>query len=232
MHLRCFRHVPASNAGRQRGTTGGGTGVNDSIVNQLLSKIDGVEALNNILLIGMTNRKDLIDEAIIRPGRLEVHIEVGLPDEAGRRQILTIHTTEMAKNKMLGADVSIPDLAERTKNYTGAEIEGLVKAAASYVFQRQIDPTNLAKKVDFSGVQVCMEDFERALIDVRPAFGVKENELTRCFANGVYSTGPAFDAMSSTLHRLVHMVRGRGGARCTGCLSTPPPPAPRSGHAQ
>lgn len=65
---------------------------NDAVVNQLLSKIDGVEALNNIILIGMTNRKDLIDEAVLRPGRFEVHIEVGLPDEAGRQQILRIHT--------------------------------------------------------------------------------------------------------------------------------------------
>jgi vesicle-fusing ATPase len=54
-------------------------------VNQLLSMIDGVNALNNILVIGMTNRKDLIDEAVLRPGRLEVHIEVGLPDEKGRQ---------------------------------------------------------------------------------------------------------------------------------------------------
>jgi vesicle-fusing ATPase len=54
--------------------------VNDQVVNQLLSNIDGVDALNNILLIGMTNRKDLLDEAILRPGRFEIHIEVKLPD--------------------------------------------------------------------------------------------------------------------------------------------------------
>lgn len=57
--------------------------------------IDGVDSLNNILLIGMTNRKDLIDPAIIRPGRFEVHIEVGLPDEDGRVQIFDIHTKQM-----------------------------------------------------------------------------------------------------------------------------------------
>lgn len=61
--------------------------MNESVVNQLLSKIDGVNSLNNILVIGMTNRKDMIDEAVIRPGRLEIHLEIGLPDYNGRVQI-------------------------------------------------------------------------------------------------------------------------------------------------
>ncbi len=154
LHIIIFDEIDA--ICRQRGSTGGGTGVNDSIVNQLLSKIDGVDSLNNILIIGMTNRKDMLDEAVIRPGRLEVHIEVGLPDEEGRIQILAIHTGDMRKNGMLAADVSIPDLAARTKNYTGAEIEGLVKAAASYVFERQVDMADLTKVKDFAGVQVRM----------------------------------------------------------------------------
>ena len=65
------------------------------MVNQLLTNLDGVEALNNIIVIGMTNRKDLIDEAVLRPGRLEVHIEIGIPSEEGRMQILKIHTKKL-----------------------------------------------------------------------------------------------------------------------------------------
>ena len=65
--------------------------------------MDGVESLNNILIIGMTNRKDMIDEAILRPGRLEIHLEIGLPDERGRLQLFEIHT----KNMKLAEDVDL-----------------------------------------------------------------------------------------------------------------------------
>ena len=77
---------------KQRGSSSGGSNAGDLVVNQLLTQIDGVKALNNILVIGMTNRKDLIDEAVLRPGRLEVHIEISLPNEEGRQEILKIHT--------------------------------------------------------------------------------------------------------------------------------------------
>jgi len=90
LHIIIFDEIDA--ICKARGSTGGSTGVNDTVVNQLLSKIDGVDQLNNILIIGMTNRLDMIDDALTRPGRLEVKIEIGLPKEAGRIQILNIHT--------------------------------------------------------------------------------------------------------------------------------------------
>ena len=93
MHIIIFDEIDA--ICKQRGSKNDGTGVGDSIVNQLLSKLDGVEQLNNILLIGMTNRLDMIDEALLRPGRLEVHMEINLPDEKGRLQILKIHTAKV-----------------------------------------------------------------------------------------------------------------------------------------
>ena len=89
-------------------------------MNQLLTNIDGVEALNNIVVIGMTNRKDLLDTAILRPGRFEVHIEVKLPDAKGREQILKIHTKDLRKNKILASNVKLDELARLTKNFTGA----------------------------------------------------------------------------------------------------------------
>jgi vesicle-fusing ATPase len=122
LHIIIFDEIDA--ICKQRGSRNDGTGVADTIVNQLLAKIDGVEALNNILVIGMTNRKDLIDEALLRPGRLEVLMEIGLPDEKGRLQIIRIHTTKIRENSFLSPDVNLEQLARETKNFSGAEIEG------------------------------------------------------------------------------------------------------------
>ena len=68
----------------------------------------------------------MIDEALLRPGRLEVQVEIGIPDEKGRVQIINIHTDKMRANKKMGSDVSIEELAKLTKNFSGAEIEGKV----------------------------------------------------------------------------------------------------------
>ena len=97
-----------------------GAQVGDQVVNQLLTNIDGVDALNNIIVIGMTNRKDLLDDAILRAGRFEVHIEVRLPSEEGRKQILEIHTKQLQKNNLLDSKCRLDELAKLTKNFTGA----------------------------------------------------------------------------------------------------------------
>ena len=110
----------------------------------LLSKLDGVDQLNNILVIGMTNRMDMIDEALLRPGRLEVHMEISLPDEAGRLQIMKIHTFKMSTNDILAPDVDLLELASLTKNYSGAEISGLIKSASSWAFNRHVKVGTLA----------------------------------------------------------------------------------------
>lgn len=130
LHVIIFDEIDA--ICRKRGSTNSGTGVNESVVNQLLSKIDGVDSLNNILIIGMTNRLDMIDEALLRPGRFEIHLEIGLPDEPGRKQIFTIHTQKMKKNDLLTKDVDLDKLASLTKNYTGAEIEAVCGSARSF----------------------------------------------------------------------------------------------------
>ena len=104
--------------------------------------MDGVDQLNNILIIGMTNRMDMIDEALLRPGRLEVHMEISLPDEKGRLQILNIHTSKMRENRIMDRDVDLLELAQLTKNFSGAEINGLVKSATSFAFSRHVKVIN------------------------------------------------------------------------------------------
>ena len=86
----------------------------------------------------MTNRRDMIDEALLRPGRLEVQIEIGLPDENGRLQILNIHTVRLRETNKLSSDVDLKELGVLTRNFSGAEIEGLVRAAGSFAMNRHI----------------------------------------------------------------------------------------------
>ncbi|KAF2495115.1 AAA-domain-containing protein [Lophium mytilinum] len=178
LHIIIFDELDA--VCKQRGSSGGGTGVGDSVVNQLLSKLDGVDQLNNILLIGMTNRMDMIDEALLRAGRLEVHMEISLPDESGRAQILKIHTTKMRNNNIMAPDVNLEELARMTKNFSGAEISGLVKAASSFAFSRHIKVGTMAAiNEDVVNMKVSREDFMHALDEVKPLFGAAEEELSR-----------------------------------------------------
>ena len=161
-----------------RGSGKSDSGVSDSVVNQLLSKIDGVDSLNNILLIGMTNRKDMIDDALLRPGRLEVHVEIGLPDSKGRLQILGIHMRIMKESGRIDPELidRLGDISKKAKNYSGAEIELLVKAATSYALTRCVDLNDLSKALDEKNLIVQFDDFERALGDVAPKFGANQRE--------------------------------------------------------
>lgn len=186
LHIIIFDELDAVCKQRGSGAGGGGTGVGDSVVNQLLSKLDGVDQLNNILLIGMTNRMDMIDEALLRPGRLEVHIEISLPDEQGRSQILKIHTEKMRNNNVLDSDVDLPELALMTKNFSGAEIAGLVKSASSFAFSRHVKVGTMASiNDDVVNMKVNRGDFHHALDEVKPAFGVSEEELSSRIQYGV-----------------------------------------------
>ena len=226
LHIIIFDELDA--VCKQRGSgSGGGTGVGDSVVNQLLSKLDGVDQLNNILLIGMTNRKDMIDDALLRPGRLELHIEISLPDEAGRVQILKIHTENMRKNNVLDSDVDIDEIASLTKNFSGAEISGLIRAASSWALNRHIKVGTMASvSEDVEDLKINRTDFMRALEEVHSAFGVSEEDLERCLEGGIlpYSANIASildqgathvsrirdDASSSVLSVLLHGPSGSG----------------------
>ncbi|KAI5750413.1 hypothetical protein M8J76_015458 [Diaphorina citri] len=190
LHIIIFDEIDA--ICKARGTAGGNTGVHDTVVNQLLSKMDGVERLNNILVIGMTNRRDMIDEALLRPGRLELQMEISLPNEDGRVQILQIHTAKMRSYKKLADDVNLKELAALTKNFSGAELEGLVRAAQSCAMNRLIKATNKVEVDPQALEKLCITraDFLHALeTDIKPAFGSSDESLEHFLSRGILNWG-------------------------------------------
>ncbi|OAE30121.1 hypothetical protein AXG93_1112s1390 [Marchantia polymorpha subsp. ruderalis] len=216
LHIIIFDEIDA--ICKARGSTRDGTGVHDSIVNQLLTKIDGVESLNNILLIGMTNRKDMLDEALLRPGRLEVQIEIGLPDEKGRVQILNIHSNKMKQNSFLSENVNLEELAARTKNFSGAELEGLVKSAVSFALNRQVNFDDLNQSLDEDNIKVTMDDFLHALQEVKPAFGAAISSLEMCRLNGMLDCGPRHKRIQETGMALTEQVKTSERTPLLSCL--------------
>jgi transitional endoplasmic reticulum ATPase len=134
---------------------GGGLGepqVTERVVNTILSEMDGLEELQNVVVIGATNRPTLIDPALLRPGRFDELIYVGVPDTAGRRRILAIHTTGMP----LADDVDLEKIAQQSDRFTGADLEDLVRRAGLTALRRGLDTH-----------QVTMADFEVALTETR-----------------------------------------------------------------
>ena len=134
---------------------GGGLGepqVTERVVNTILAEMDGLEELQNVVVIGATNRPTLVDPALLRPGRFDELIYVGTPDTAGRRRILAIHT----RNMPLGEDVNLESLAQRTERFTGADLEDLVRRAGLTALRRGLDTGKVA-----------MADFETALGETR-----------------------------------------------------------------
>lgn len=224
LHIIIFDEIDA--ICKQRGSVAGNTGVHDTVVNQLLAKIDGVEQLNNILVIGMTNRKDMIDEALIRPGRLEVQMEISLPNEEGRFQILNIHTARMKQFKKIDADVDNMELATLTKNFSGAEIEGLVRAAQSTAMNRlikaatkvEVDPEAMEKLL------ICRSDFLHALEnDIKPAFGSALEILDQFLARGIFNWGPPVTSLLEDGRLYIQQARSTETSGLVSVLLEGPP---------
>ena len=182
------------------------------MVNQLLAKIDGINSLHNILLIGMTNRLDMIDEALLRPGRLEVKMEIGLPDQKGRVEILKIHMAKAQASKRIADDVDIALMAQTTKNYSGAELEGVVRSAASFALARLINFQDLGKEIpeeEKRNLMMTNEDFQRALGETQPLYGAKESDFKKALEFGMIEYSKSFSLQLQHLRVLVAQVRGR-----------------------
>ncbi|CAL5383951.1 unnamed protein product [Camellia sinensis] len=116
----------------KRGADMGLHHMDDRLVSQLLAMIDGLKVLNNIFIIGTTNRKELIDKALLREGRIELNVKVEYPDEQGRLQILGNYTRNMRQNFVLDKDVNLHEIACRTDGCSGSTLPSLVTRAHSY----------------------------------------------------------------------------------------------------
>ncbi|WP_327052620.1 CDC48 family AAA ATPase [Halomicrococcus gelatinilyticus] len=142
---------------------GGGSQVSERVVSQLLTELDGLEELEDVVVIATSNRPDLIDSALLRPGRLDRHVHVPVPDEEARRAIFEVHTRE----KPLADDVDLDALAQKTEGYVGADIEAVCREAsmaASREFIQSVDPEQIGESV--GNVRVKAEHFEAALDEV------------------------------------------------------------------
>jgi len=166
LHIIIFDEIDSLCRSRGSGSVGG-TGAGDNIVNQLLTKMDGFKMLNNILIIGMTNRIDLIDSALLRPGRFEVKIKIGLPDFDGRKKILGIHTKKMSESQ-LASDLNYDVISKATVNFTGAEIAGVVRNATTHALARDVDKEQMKSRG--TDIVVTMDDFLDAVKETKPMF--------------------------------------------------------------
>ncbi|MEM2083451.1 MAG: AAA family ATPase [Nitrososphaerota archaeon] len=143
---------------------GDDSGVSYRVISQLVTEIDGVKKLSDVIVIGATNRPDLIDPAMLRPGRLDWLVYVPPPDEKARLQILKIYTNKMP----LSPDVSLEYLAKITDGYTGADLENICREAALQAMRR-----------DINSDVVTFNDFENALKTIKPSISssmIKEYE--------------------------------------------------------
>jgi len=146
----------------RRGLRGGDSGVTDRIVNQLLTEMDGITRLEGVVVIGATNRPDIVDPALLRPGRFDRVIYVPPPDKEARLEIFKVHTRKMP----LAEDVDLEELAEKTEGYTGADIAAVCREAAMIALREAGKPTKVKK-----------EHFLRALEKVEPS--VSKEDLER-----------------------------------------------------
>ena len=144
----------------RRGSGGSNSHVTENVVSQILTEIDGLEELNNVLIIAATNRLDIVDEAFLRPGRFDRIIKVPNPDEKGRQHIFEIHT----KSKPLASDAKISEIVKLTDNFSGAEIAAVANRAAIAALRRYVS----GKSKNVKEIKITQQDLIDAVDKVKP----------------------------------------------------------------
>ncbi|MFW5905712.1 MAG: ATP-binding protein, partial [archaeon] len=136
--------------------------VTERVVSQLLTELDGLEELGDVVVIAATNRPDMIDYALMRPGRLDRHVQMGAPKETARREIFEIHT----RGRPLAADVDLDELATQTNGFVGADIESICREAATNAVRGYIMASNQGESVAVEEIELTMDHFEQAIVGV------------------------------------------------------------------
>lgn len=158
---------------RARSNSGGGAvdGTRDSVVCQFLACIDGFHVNENLVIFATTNRKDLLDPALLRPGRLEVHIEIPVPSETARHQILEVHTRSLIENSLLAKSVNLKQLATLTVGFSGADLKALVNQACVLAIRTspQFIKGGYNNLVKMKKISIDKEHFNQSLKSITPS---------------------------------------------------------------
>jgi len=161
-----------------RGGMSSDSHVTERVISQILTELDGLESLNDVMVIAATNRPDIIDAALLRPGRFDRLIEISLPDEEARREILKIHTSK----KPLADDVDIEDMAKRTDKFSGADLGAVVNEAVMLAIREYVLSGQCKADEEICEYKVSKKHFEEALKKVTPT--AIELDLYKRFASG------------------------------------------------
>ncbi len=159
-----------------RGGSTSDSHVTERVISQILTELDGLESLNSVIVIAATNRPDIIDPALLRPGRFDRLIEIGLPDELARQDILKIHTAK----KPLAEDVKIEELARRTEKFSGADLAALVSEAVMLAIRECVLGGKAKEEAQVCEYKLEAKHFEEALKKVRPT--ASEEDIYKRFA--------------------------------------------------
>lgn len=158
-----------------------GSDVNEKIVAQILTEIDGVSELKDVMIIGSTNRPDLLDEALMRPGRLDKIIYVPFPDKESREKIFKVHMKKMN----LDSDIELDELVNATENHSGADISAICREAGMNAIRDSI----LVSQDKPTSTKVAMKHFKQALKQVKSSFSEVEKEKWRLLAEKIGERG-------------------------------------------
>jgi len=202
MNAPCLIFIDEIDAvGRQRGAgLGGGHDEREQTLNQLLTEMDGFGANEGIIIIAATNRPDVLDPALLRPGRFDRQITVSLPDKNARKEILSVH----AKNKILDQSVTLDNLAKRTPGFSGADLENLLNEAALLTVRRNKKAITMAE-IDEATDRVLMGPAK-----VTKKYTEKEKKLVAYHEAGHAVLGLKLDG-ANEVQKITIIPRGHAG---------------------